>query len=96
MHAHNCSIVLRVADGAAVSIAYGLGKPEPVATRSEVETLSSNLNDLTALLQLTRNEALGRDARLDEMSAAVSGLAFGTMSTVRQRMTFLITNTITV
>jgi hypothetical protein len=75
---HHCSIVLRVADGATVSIAYGSGDPEPVATLSQVEMLSTNLNELTALLQLTRDEAASRGASLNDLSATVSELVGGT------------------
>jgi hypothetical protein len=69
--------VLRVADGAAVSIAYGKGEPQPVATRSQVELLATNLNELTVLLQLTRNEAANRNTRLEEVTATVTGLSGG-------------------
>jgi hypothetical protein len=58
-------------DGAAVSIVYGNGVPQSVVTQTDVNKLASKLNDLTALLQLTRNEAAQRDLAINEGTKAI-------------------------
>jgi hypothetical protein len=62
-------------DGAAVSIVYGSGVPQSVVTQTDVDMLASKLNDLTALLQLTRNEAAQRDITINEGTKAIDSLA---------------------
>ena len=62
------SIILRVAEGSSVSIAYGNAEPEAMVTRQE-------LDDVVALLSMTRNEATRRDTAMKAMQSTLDALA---------------------
>ena len=57
-----------MAEGSSVSIAYGNAEPEAMVTRQE-------LDDVVALLSMTRNEATRRDTAMKAMQSTLDALA---------------------